>query len=168
MMDIRRAAALLLALVMIAALMVGCGKKQSDTPTDTPAAGADGRTPAQQPAKLVCYNGSVTLRFVREEDTWYWGDDRDFPLEQSIVTELLATVQGYAALSPLPHTDDLSQFGLSDTKRYISLTDTEGNTRTYWLGDADRRGTVHPAGGRDGCRVSLPRRGGRDVEHGHL
>lgn len=122
MMDIRRAAALLLALVMIAALTVGCGKKQSDTPTDTPAAGADGRTPAQQPAKLVCYNGSVTLRFVREEDTWYWGDDRDFPLEQSIVTELLATVQGYAALSPLPHTDDLSQFGLSDTKRYISLT----------------------------------------------
>ena len=86
-MDIRRAAALLLALVMIAALTVGCGKKQSDTPTDTPAAGADGRTPAQQPAKLVCYNGSVTLRFVREEDTWYWGDDRDFPLEQSIVTE---------------------------------------------------------------------------------
>ena len=48
MMDIRRAAALLLALVMIAALTVGCGKKQSDTPTDTPAAGADGRTPAQQ------------------------------------------------------------------------------------------------------------------------
>ena len=134
MMDIRRAAALLLALVMIAALTVGCGKTQSDTPTDTPAAGADGRTPAQQPAKLVCYNGSVTLRFVREEDTWYWGDDRDFPLEQSIVTELLTTVQGYAALSPLPHTDDLSQFGLSDTKRYISLTDTEGNTRTYWLG----------------------------------
>ena len=43
-------------------------------------------------------------------------------------------MQGYAALSPLPHTDDLSQFGLSDTKRYISLTDTEGNTRTYWLG----------------------------------
>ena len=29
MMDIRRAAALLLALVMIAALTVGCGKKQS-------------------------------------------------------------------------------------------------------------------------------------------
>ena len=73
-MDIRRAAALLLALVMIAALTVGCGKKQSDTPADTPAAGADVRTPAQQPAKLVCYNGSVTLRFVREEDTWYWGD----------------------------------------------------------------------------------------------
>lgn len=132
-MDIRRAAALLLALVMIAALTVGCGKKQSDDPA---AASTDAgvQTSAQQPAKLVCYNGSVTLRFVREEDTWYWGDDRDFPLEQSIVTELLATVQGYAALSPLPHTDDLSQFGLSDTKRYISLTDTEGNTRTYWLG----------------------------------
>ena len=32
MMDIRRAAALLLALVMIAALTVGCSKKQSDTP----------------------------------------------------------------------------------------------------------------------------------------
>lgn len=78
-MDIRRAAALLLALVMIAALTVGCGKKQSDTPADTPAAGADVRTPAQQPAKLVCYNGSVTLRFVREEDTWYWGRRPGFP-----------------------------------------------------------------------------------------
>lgn len=167
MMDIRRAAALLLALVMIAALTVGCGKKQSDTPADTPAAGADVRTPAQQPAKLVCYNGSVTLRFVREEDTWYWGDDRDFPLEQSIVTELLATVQGYAALSPLPHTDDLSQFGLSDTKRYISLTDTEGNTRTYWLGTQTDEGQyIQPEGETDA--VYLPRRGGRDVEHGHL
>ena len=155
MMDIRRAAALLLALVMIAALTVGCGKKQSDTPTDTPAAGADGRTPAQQPAKLVCYNGSVTLRFVREEDTWYWGDDRDFPLEQSIVTELLATVQGYAALSPLPHTDDLSQFGLSDTKRYISLTDTEGNTRTYWLGTQTDEGQyIQPEGETDAVYLS--------------
>lgn len=154
-MDIRRAAALLLALVMIAALTVGCGKKQSDTPTDTPAAGADGRTPAQQPAKLVCYNGSVTLWFVREEDTWYWGDDRDFPLEQSIVTELLATVQGYAALSPLPHTDDLSQFGLSDTKRYISLTDTEGNTRTYWLGTQTDEGQyIQPEGETDAVYLS--------------
>ena len=152
-MDIRRAAALLLALVMIAALPVGCGKKQSDTPTDTPA--ADGRTPAQQPAKLVCYNGSVTLRFVREEDTWYWGDDRDFPLEQSIVTELLTTVQGYAALSPLPHTDDLSQFGLSDTKRYISLTDTEGNTRTYWLGTQTDEGQyIQPEGETDAVYLS--------------
>ena len=155
MMDIRRAAALLLALVMIAALTVGCGKKQSDTPTDTPAAGADVRTPDQQPAKLVCYNGSVTLRFVREEDTWYWGDDRDFPLEQSIVTELLATVQGYAALSPLPHTDDLSQFGLSDTKRYISLTDTEGNTRTYWLGTQTDEGQyIQPEGETDAVYLS--------------
>ena len=155
MMDIRRAAALLLALVMIAALTVGCGKKQSDTPTDTPAAGADVRTPDQQPAKLVCYNGSVTLRFVREEDTWYWGDDQDFPLEQSIVTELLATVQGYAALSPLPHTDDLSQFGLSDTKRYISLTDTEGNTRTYWLGTQTDEGQyIQPEGETDAVYLS--------------
>ena len=48
MMDIRRAAALLLALVMIAALTVGCGKKQSDTPTDTPAAGADGLPPSSR------------------------------------------------------------------------------------------------------------------------
>ena len=52
---------------------------------------------------------------------------------QDILTRF-KRMQGYAALSPLPHTDDLSQFGLSDTKRYISLTDTEGNTRTYWLG----------------------------------
>ena len=160
-MDIRRAAALLLALVMIAALTVGCGKKQSDTPTDTPAAGADGRTPTQQPAKLVCYNGSVTLRFVREEDTWYWGDDRDFPLEQSIVTELLATVQA----PPYRRSVPVRAFG------HQALHQFDGHRGQYphlLAGDADRRGTVHPAGGRDGCRVSLPRRGGRDVEHGHL
>ena len=134
MMDIRRAAALAAGAGNDRCTDGGLRQKQSDTPADTPAAGADVRTPAQQPAKLVCYNGSVTLRFVREEDTWYWGDDRDFPLEQSIVTELLATVQGLRRPVAAPHTDDLSQFGLSDTKRYISLTDTEGNTRTYWLG----------------------------------
>ena len=169
MMDIRRAAALLLALVMIAALTVGCGKKQSDTPTDTPAAGADGRTPAQQPAKLVCYNRSVTLRFVREEDTWYWGDDRDFPLEQSIVTELLATVQGYAALSPLPpyrRSVPVRAFG------HQALHQFDGHrgaipAPTGWGRRPTRDSTSSRRTRRMPC-ISPPRRGGRDAEHGHL
>ena len=45
MMDIRRAAALLLALVMIAALTVGCGKKQSDTPRIHPLPARASRPP---------------------------------------------------------------------------------------------------------------------------
>ena len=73
------------------------------------------------------------------------------------MTEPLATVQGYAALSPLPHTDDLSQFGLSDTKRYISLTDTEGNTRTYWLGTQTDEGQyIQPEGETDAVYLSPP------------
>ena len=94
-MDIRRAAALLLALVMIAALTVGCGKKQSDTPTDTPAAGADGRTPAQQPAKLVCYNGSVTLRVGAQRDGGYYAtvnDDDTIYLLPAAPAEALAAL----------------------------------------------------------------------------
>lgn len=64
MMDIRRAAALLLALVMIAALTVGCGKKQSDTPADTPGCrcGRPDSRPAAGEAGVLQRIGDAAVR----------------------------------------------------------------------------------------------------------
>lgn len=62
MMDIRRAAALLLALVMIAALTVGCGKKQSDTPTDRCRCGRPDSRPAAGEAGVLQRVGDAAVR----------------------------------------------------------------------------------------------------------
>ena len=39
--------------------------------------------------RLVCSNGSTTLRFSREEDGhWLWADDKTFPLDESYALTL--------------------------------------------------------------------------------
>ena len=103
------------------------------------------RDPEKKPFTIVMPPPNVTGQL-------HMGHAMDCTL-QDILTRF-KRMQGYAALSPLPHTDDLSQFGLSDTKRYISLTDTEGNTRTYWLGTQTDEGQyIQPEDETDAGRI---------------
>lgn len=128
-MDIRRAAALLLALVMIAALTVGCGKKQSDTPTDTPAAGADGRTPAQQPAKLVCYNSALTvtaadgksLSLTASEGVWL-RSGQDVTQWSGTLTEALGQLTLLRCIDYRPSTGVAELCGLTEPAVTLTVT----------------------------------------------
>ena len=77
------AAALLAAL----ALLCGCGQKDTQAKQDDATVNT---VPVEGVTLLELSDGDVTLRFAREGDTWYWAEDRTFPLEQSAVAALLA------------------------------------------------------------------------------
>ena len=77
-MKTRNLCALLLALMLLAWRLRPKGAAHP--------AGEPGRPQeeAAVPVRLVCSNGSTTLRFSREEDGhWLWADDKTFPLDES-------------------------------------------------------------------------------------
>ena len=78
-MKIRNLCALLLALMLLA--LAGCGQKEQPTQPENPDVPQVEET---VPVRLVCSNGSTTLRFSREEDGhWLGADDKTFPLDES-------------------------------------------------------------------------------------
>ena len=137
-MKIRNLCALLLALMLLA--LAGCGQKEQPTQTDNPDVPQE---EAAVPVRLVCSNGSTTLRFSREEDGhWLWADDKTFPLDESYALTLLETVQGIEHLPPVTNSAQLADYGLESSAKYVTLTDSKGESVTYRLG-SESDGSVY-------------------------
>lgn len=120
------------ALLLIAALLVGCGHKaQPDTDTDPNAQAA---LPPEGITALVLSDDTQVLRFRRDGDIWYWQDDEAFPLDQAAMPALLEAAAAMTAAAPVPAEDDLSAYGLDDAKTSLSVT-ADGETLTFTRGD---------------------------------
>ena len=129
-MKIRNLCALLLALMLLA--LAGCGQKEQPTQPENPDVPQE---EAAAPVRLVCSNGSTTLRFSREEDGhWLWADDKTFPLDESYALTLLETVQGIESLPPVTTAAQLADYGLESSAKYVTLTDSQDTSVTYRLG----------------------------------
>ena len=136
-MKIRNLCALLLALMLLA--LAGCGQKEQPTQPENP----DVPQEEAAPVRLVCSNGSTTLRFSREEDGhWLWADDKTFPLDESYALTLLETVQGIESLPPVTTAAQLADYGLESSTKYVTLTDSKGESVTYRLG-SESDGSVY-------------------------
>ena len=72
------------ALLLTAALLVGCGHKaQPDADTDPNAQAA---LPPEGITALVLSDDTQVLRFRRDDDgVWFWQDDSTFPLDLSLI-----------------------------------------------------------------------------------
>lgn len=120
------------ALLLIAALLVGCGHKaQPDTDTDPNAQAA---LPPEGITALVLSDDTQVLRFRRDGDIWYWQDDEAFPLDQAAMPALLEAAAAMTASTPVQAGDDLSEYGLDDAKTSLSVT-ADGETLTFTRGD---------------------------------
>lgn len=120
------------ALLLTAALLVGCGHKaQPDTDTDPNAQAA---LPPEGITALVLSDDTQVLRFRRDGDIWYWQDDEAFPLDQAAMPALLEAAAAMTAAAPVPAGDDLSTYGLDDAKTSLSVT-ADGETLTFTRGD---------------------------------
>lgn len=122
-----RLAALLLALMLLCA----CG----DTSADTDEGGDVLTVPtAEGMTALTLHDGEVTLRLVRgEEEQWQWGDQPDFPLDQTAVAAILTLPETIATSDALTDSDDLSLYGLEDPQKYITAT-VGGEDSTCYIG----------------------------------
>ena len=137
-MKIRNLCALLLALMLLA--LAGCGQKEQPTQPENPDVPQEEET---VPVRLVCSNGSTTLRFSREEDGhWLWADDKTFPLDESYALTLLETVQGIEHLPPVTNSAQLADYGLESPTKYVTVTDSKGESVTYRLG-SESDGSVY-------------------------
>lgn len=122
----------LLALLLLAALLTGCGHKaQPDTDTDPNAQAA---LPPEGITALVLSDDTQVLRFRRDGDIWYWQDDEAFPLDQAGMPALLEAAAAMTASTPVQAGDDLSEYGLDDAKTSLSVT-ADGETLTFTRGD---------------------------------
>lgn len=116
-------------LLVLAAVLCACGQNTDPAAEEVP---PQETVAVQGITSLTLYDGTVTLRFLREaEDTWIWGDDPTFPLEQSAMAELLALPDAITTAEVVESPGELALYGLEDPQKYVSLTVGEEETTLY-------------------------------------
>lgn len=123
----------LLALLLTAALLAGCGHKaQPNADADSVAQTA---LPPEGITALVLADDAQVLRFRRDDDgVWFWQDDSTFPLDQTGMPALLEAAAAMTASVPVQAGDELSEYGLDDAKTSLTVT-ADGETLTFTRGD---------------------------------
>lgn len=122
----------LLVLLLLAALLTGCGSK-AQQPKEADAA-VQTALPPEGITALTLSDDTQVLRFRRDGDIWYWQDDETFPLDQASMPALLEAAAAMTAAPSVPAGDDLSAYGLDDAKTSLSVT-ADGETLTFTRGD---------------------------------
>lgn len=80
------------------------------------------------------YNGE-TYTFVKEDGTWYYDADREFPVNQSSIDGKLSSALSTTASRVIEISEDnLSDYGLDEPSNVISFTDSEGNETVFEIG----------------------------------
>ena len=123
----------LLALLLLAALLTGCGSN-AQQPKEADAAVVQAALPPEGITALTLSDDSQVLRFRRDGDIWYWQDDETFPLDQASMPALLEAAAAMTAAPSVPAGDDLSAYGLDAAKTSLSVT-ADGETLTFTRGD---------------------------------
>ena len=123
----------LLVLLLLAALLTGCGSK-AQQPKEADAAAVQTALPPEGITALTLSDDTQVLRFRRDGDIWYWQDDETFPLDQASMPALLEAAAAMTAAPSVPAGDDLSAYGLDDAKTSLSVT-ADGETLTFTRGD---------------------------------
>lgn len=79
--------------------------------------------------------GSGEMEFTKENDTWYYAPDRDFPLVQSYPEDMAAAAGNIIADRELTDGDALEDYGLDEPIYTLEYTDSEGNVTQVYFGN---------------------------------
>jgi hypothetical protein len=78
-----------------------------------------------------------TLSFIKDDETWLWEEDHAFPLSQSSLTSMAETLATVTASRELEDAGELSEYGLDAPALTVSYTDSDGNSKTFIVGDTN-------------------------------
>lgn len=92
-------------------------------------------TAAEDIVSLKFNVGNGDLEFSKEDDQWYYTQDKDFPLQQSYPEDMAEAVGGITADRELTDGDSLDAYGLDDPAYTVQYTDADGNVTELLFGD---------------------------------
>lgn len=91
--------------------------------------------------KKISYNNRMEeLSFIKKNETWYYEEDEEFPLNQSHLTELEELLEKYEAKRSLENGDTMEAYGLEEPSTIVTITDINGVETTIYFGDGIEEG----------------------------
>lgn len=84
----------------------------------------------------------VVYTFVKEEDTWYYEEDKSIPINQSSIKAMLNRVAPLTAKQKLTDVTDMIQYGLDEPSRWIEYATAQESYRIE-LGDKNSVASIY-------------------------
>ena len=79
--------------------------------------------------------GNGEMAFSKQDGTWYYTPEEDFPLAQSYPEEMAAALGSITADRELEDGDSLADYGLEEPVYTLSFTDEDGSTTDLYFGN---------------------------------
>lgn len=79
--------------------------------------------------------GNGALAFEKRDGQWYYTEDQDFPLDQSIPEQIAGQIGQIGADRELDDADALADYGLDEPAYTLEYTDASGETAAVDFGD---------------------------------
>lgn len=86
-------------------------------------------------SKVTVKNGDVTMTYVKNDDTWIYEEDPDFPLDESAVNTKMNRLTTLTVDRVLESPEDLSEYGLDKPQQEVTVLKTDGTTFTLYIGN---------------------------------
>lgn len=90
---------------------------------------------ASKDVTSLSVSGDHRLNFAKEEDKWVNTDDREMPLNQTLVSSLVNNIAGITTESVVEQPEDLSEYGLDNPVRAIKATLENGSSIIIYVGN---------------------------------
>ena len=84
-------------------------------------------------SKVTVKNGDVTMTYVKNDDTWTYEEDPDFPLDESAVNTKMNCLTTLTVDRVLESPEDLSEYGLDKPQQEVTVLKTDGTTFTLYI-----------------------------------
>ena len=134
-------------LVLVAALLIVLGIRFREWRADRE--GADpsdgGAAPASGAYTSLTYdNGTATLSFSQDEaGAWYWTADESFPLEDTVILEILDLRSSWKPQQTLTDEAALENSGLDEPSASLTASTADGTSTTVLFGKSNTDGTSY-------------------------
>lgn len=79
--------------------------------------------------------GNGQMEFVKENDTWYYAPDRNFPLSQSYAEDMAAAMGSITADRELKNGDAMADYGLEEPVYTLSYKGADESTTELYFGN---------------------------------
>ena len=86
-------------------------------------------------SKVTVKNGDVTMTYVKNDDTWTYEEDPDFPLDESAVNTKMNCLTTLTVDRVLESPEDFSEYGLDKPQQEVTVLKTDGTTFTLYIGN---------------------------------